>query len=264
MKNIRGYIKYIYRYRYFWMYLARCDLIARYRRSKLGMVWMMMSPLLLTIIMSFVLGTAFAYPIASYAPYILAGMVTWDFISVSTVANGMTFISCDSYIRQFDHPVSIYTLKATVVAFINLLISMIGFVIWALFMNPLNVALGLLTLPLTLVIFFLLGWALATIAAFTNTKYRDYPQMMVLVVQAIWYLSPVFFQESMFMANDALRTWFNLNPITHLLSLLRNPFIYGALPSATDYAFSIGFVLILGLFAIRINKKDAKQMIFYL
>lgn len=264
MRKTNEYLHYLFKYRYFWAYLARCDLIARYRRSKLGMLWIMLSPLFLTLIISVVFGTIFKQPIAQYAPYILAGMVAWEFLSISVIVNGMSFISSESYIRQFNHPVSLYTLKSTVVATVNFLIAMIALAIWSLFIQPMNVIIGLITLPLTVVIYFLTGWALSTIAAFLNTKYRDYPQMMALIMQAIWYVSPVFFQESMFVGNKFLAQWFWLNPITHLLYLLRKPFLYGQMPGLEDYGFSLLLMVICGLVAIWMNKKYSKRVIFYL
>ena len=264
MRKSKEYIRYLYKYRYFWAYLARCDLIARFRRSKLGMLWVMLSPLLLTLLIATVLGTILKQPIDEYAPYILAGFIAWEFLSTSVVTNGMTFVASESYIRQFNHPVSLYTLKATVVATINLLIALVALVIWSLFIHPMNTVLGLISLPLTLIIFFLIGWPLSTIAAFLNTKYRDYPQMMALLMQALWYMSPVFFQESMFASNSFLAYWFRLNPITHLLYLLRKPFLYGQMPGWSDYGFAFLLMALCALMALHMNKVNAKRVIFYL
>lgn len=264
MKKAVEYLKYLFRFRYFWAYLARSDLISRFRRSKMGMLWMMLSPLLLALIMAMVFGTVFRQPMRDYAPYILAGMVCWEFISSSMVGNGMTFIINETYIRQFNHPVTVYTLKATIVSAINFLIASIGLAIWSLFIHPMNTVMGIMTLPLTVVLFFLLGWGLSTIASFLNVKYRDYPQIMALAMQVVWYLSPVFFQESMFLNNAILRVWFHLNPITHLLYLVRKPFLYGLMPSVADYGYTLIAILVAGCIAIRMNQKQGKRVIFYL
>lgn len=264
MKKVWDYLCYLFRFRYFWAYLARSDLISRFRRSKMGMLWMVLSPLLLTLIMAFVFGTVFRQPMREYAPYILAGTVSWEFISSSMVGNGMTFIINETYIRQFNHPVTIYTLKATVVSSINFLIGSIGLAIWSLFIHPMNTVMGLMTLPLTVLLFFLLGWGLSTIASFLNVKYRDYPQIMALLMQVVWYMSPVFFQESMFLNNVILRTWFHINPITHLLYLMRKPFLYGQMPSPFDYGVAVLAIALVGLIAVWMNRKNSRRVIFYL
>lgn len=262
--NIISYCKYIYKMRYFWVYLARCDLVSKYRRSKLGMLWVVLSPLLLTFIMSFVLGTVFNMPIVEYVPYILIGMVMWDLIISSVLTGGGTFMAAYPYIRQFNHPVTIYTLKSTVVFMINFLISTVGVIIWVLFYAPENIIIGIISMPLNTILLFFLTWSITTISAYMNTKYRDFPQMMTLIMQAIWYISPVFFQEEMFTSNPMLYNFFLINPITHLLYLMRKPFLYGCFPDLTDYLFALGSILFFAAIALLLNKKYSKKVIFYL
>ena len=88
--------------------------------------------------------------------------------------------------------------------------------------------------------------------------------MMSLLMQALWYVSPVYFQESMFEANQYLLMLFRYNPITHILYLLRKPFLYCQLPVWSDYLFTVGYIVFFGLIAFFLNKKNAKKVIFYL
>lgn len=261
---MRNYFNKLYDARYFWMHLARIELKNKFRRSKLGILWTFVSPLCLTAIMSVVFATAFHVDIASYAPYILSGILCWEVFSGSFVGGSYGFISNDAYIRQFNHPVTIYTLKSAIVIILSFLISLVALAAWILFLSPLHLLLALFTLPATLLIYFILAWSGTTIAAFICTKYRDYPQMAPLILQTLWYISPVFFQKEMFESSVALSTWFYLNPITHLLQLIRAPFLEGMLPSSFDYAMSLVLVSITALFAVRVNRKSARDIIFYI
>lgn len=264
MKKLKENILYIYKMRYFWGYLARCDIIARNRRSKMGMLWIVVSPLTLTIIMAVVLGTVFKMPIVEYVPYIQIGMIFWDLFVSSLVTGGGTFMGACPYIMQYNHPLIIYTLKTAVVCTVNFMIASVGAYLWIAFTAPQNLLLGLITFPLTAILMFSLSWSMTTVAAYINTKYRDYPQVMSLVTQAIWYMSPVFFQESMFQSNEILLTLFRLNPITHILYLQRKPLINGELPSGWNYLFTVAFIAVFTLFAYLLNKKYRKKIIFYL
>lgn len=261
---MRNYISKLYDARYFWMHLARIELKNKFRRSKLGILWTFMSPLCLTGIMSVVFATAFHVDIVSYAPYILSGILCWEVFSGAFVGGSYSIISNDAYIRQFNHPVTIYTLKSAIVITISFLISLIALAAWILFLNPLHLLLALFTLPLTLLVYFVLAWSGTTIAAFTCTKYRDYPQMAPLILQTLWYVSPVFFQREMFESSEILTVWFNLNPITHILQLIRAPFLEGVLPGAFDYLMSFALVGIIALFAVHVNQKSARDIIFYI
>ena len=261
---MRDYIQKLYDARFFWMHLARIELKNKFRRSKLGILWTFISPLCLTAIMSVVFATAFHVELKEYAPYILSGILCWDVFSGAFISGSYAIVSNDAYIRQFNHPVTIYTLKTAIVITISFMIALLAITIWMLVLEPVNILIALFTLPMTLLIFFIFAWSGVTIAAFTCTKYRDYPQMAPLVLQTLWYISPVFFQESMFKAVPILHAWFNLNPITHMLMLIRQPFLYGQLPTLTNYVFSIAFTVLIALCAIRIAKKNSKDIIFYI
>ncbi len=254
----------IYKTRYFWNHLARCELKARFRRSKLGLLWTVLQPLFLTMIMAFVFSAIFNQPLGEYVLYILSGIIVWDLMNSSVVAGANSILSAEQYVRQFNHPVTIYTLRSAVLNIITFCIEMVALAPWLLVMHPIHIILGIITLPLTVVLFFLLSWSLTTLAGYYGCKYRDYPQVMSLVMQALWYVSPVMFQQQMFSGNDYL-WWFYLhNPITHILNLVREPFVYGNLPSALDYIYTIVAVSLFTVLAYMANRKNSHQIIFYL
>lgn len=261
---MNGYLKKIYKTRFFWAHLARAELNNKFRRSKLGILWSFMNPLLLTLLMSTVFGTVFNMSFVDYAPYVLSGLIVWELISASFIGGGMSIMTGEQYIRQFNHPIIIYTLKSAIVYVVTFCIAMASLIIWMLFMYPENVIIGLVTLPLTSLIYFFMSWSITTIAGYTNVKYRDYPQVIALVIQAVWYVSPVFFKKEMFTSNPTLEKLLHLNPITHILALVREPFLYGKMPSWSNYAFTIASIFVLMAIAIWINKKNQDKVIFYL
>lgn len=264
MEGLKSYLTKLYDSRYFWSHLARNDLKSRFRRSKLGMIWIVLQPFCLTIIMSVVFSTVFHQELGDYLAYILSGIVVWDLISASIIAGGSCILNSEQYIRQFNHPITIYTLRYTLLNAITFSIEINALIFWVLISKPSNLIFGFLTLPLTMILYFFLAWPITTIAGYSNTKYRDYPQVMALVMQTIWYLSPVFFKKEQFSSSRLLNQLFDLNPITHILNLIRDPFLYGRLPSAKSYGYVVLTIIVFGLLAYRCNKKNEKKIIFYL
>ncbi len=258
------YFKKVYNTRYFWYYLVKAEIMNKYRRSKLGILWAILNPLLLTFLMSFVFGTVFRMPLNDYLPYILSGLIVWDVISGSFVAGAGSIVYSEQYIRQINHPVTIYTLKSALVTIINFLIASLALCFWMLFTAPQNVILGIITLPLTTLIYLLFAWPITTFSGYVNTKYRDYPQIIALAIQALWYVSPVFFKKEMFSSNILLLNAFNLNPITHILNLVREPFLYGRLPSPYSYFMTFIFVGLWALIGYFVNKHFEYKVVFYL
>lgn len=264
MKEIKKYWEKMYRMRYFIRHLVSIGLKNKFRRSKLGILWTFVSPLCLTIIMSVVFSTAFHYDYNDYLPYILSGILFWDLFSSTFIAGGNTIIGYDSFIRQCNHPITLYTLSNALLFTVSFAISLIALAVVVLFRNPLNVLIGIVSLPLTIVIFLIFSWAGTTISSYIGVKYRDYPMGAQLILQVIWYLSPVFFEESMFESNPIIYTWFHMNPITHMLNLLRRPFLYGTFAAPVDYGYSVAFTAVICLIAFAANRKKEKNAIFYL
>lgn len=261
---MKEYWKNIYKTRYFWSHLAMNDLKARFRRSKLGMLWTVLQPLFLTLILSFVFSTVFKQPLGSYSMYVLSGLVVWDLMQTSVVGGGSSLFASEQYIRQFNHRISIYTLRYAILNMTTFLLELIALVIWVCFFKPENLLIAIMTVPLTVLLYFPLIWGIVTIAGYSGAKYRDYPQIMVLVMQMIYYFSPVFFKQEMFLSSSVLKMIFNLNPITHILNLVRYPFVYMKMPATFDYLYVVLTDVVVVLWAIWVNKKNEKKVIFYL
>lgn len=259
-----SYIKKLYDSRYFWFFLAKKEIKFKYRRSKLGGLWMMIQPLALTLILSFVFSTIFNQPMGEYALYVLSGLVVWDLIMSAFNAGGQSLISVEAYIRQFNHPKTIYTLRTAIVFTYTFVVELLGLIIWLLLIKPENVLFGLITLPLTVLLVFLFSWEVTTIAAYTNSKYYDYPQLIALIMQAVYFISPIFLQTETFVNKAGLNALYTYNPITHFLNLIREPFLYKRMPALFDYGFVVVVLLVFGMIAYLVNRKNEKTVIFYL
>lgn len=261
---MREYVNAVYNSRYFWYYLAKKDIKFKFRRSKLGGLWMMVQPLAITMILAFVFSTIFNQPMGEYAEYVLSGIVVWNLITSAFNGGGSCLISSVAYIRQFNHPKTIYSLKAAIVFTYTFVIELLGLFIWLLITNPKNLLLGLCVYPVTLIICFIITWEITTIAAYINAKYYDYPQLIGLILQAVYFISPIFLKTEVFVNKAGLDMIYKLNPITHLLNLIREPFLYGRWPSAFDFGYMVLTICWVGLIAFFINKKNEKTVIYYL
>ena len=71
--------------RHFWIHLAMSDLRSRWRRSFFGILWTLIQPLGMTLLISFVFSNMFHTSIREYAPYMLSGIVVWDFVVASAI-----------------------------------------------------------------------------------------------------------------------------------------------------------------------------------
>jgi len=259
----RDYARRIWATRYFWTHLVAADLRAKYRRSSLGILWAVIHPLALTGLLSLVMSRVFGSPIVEYAPFIFSGLILWEFVIGIVMTGCNAFINSEGYIRQFPHPLVIYSLRSTLSALVNLSLGIAGLLVWVAFWRPENLLAAVPLLPVALACYFAIGWPIATLAAFFGTRYRDLPQFLVIALQAIWYLSPVFFEPKLF-RNAGIGWLVDWNPVYYLLNLMRAPFLDGALPSPTTWMWFFGCLAFVALWALLVVRKSERSLIFYL
>lgn len=263
INELKLYAQRIDKAKYFLLHLVKWDIKFKFRGSKLGIFWTILQPLLLTLIISAVFGFVFHQEMGEYAPYILSGLLVWDIINAAVVGNSYSFLQAESYIKQYSHPVVIYPMRAAMVSLVTFFIAFSAFFIWICFLYPQNIPVGAITLPLTSMIYFVFSWSLSIISSHLHIRFRDYPYIMNLIMQVLWYFSPVFFREKMFASNELLYMAFKWNPVTQALELIREPFFSGRFPSVLTYIYLFVLMIAVAATANIINKKCEKNVIFY-
>lgn len=237
----------------FWLHLARIELKNRFRRTWLGILWALVQPFGLTLIFALVLQFIFDQSFAELSVYVLLGLVMWEWFTHAILLSSLSILSGEAFIRQQRLPLVIYPLRNFIALTVTFLIGLTGFVIWALAVQPHVVSLyWLLALPnialLALVILPFSIWS-----AIVGLMFRDFPQAAQLGLQALWYVSPVFFPKTLFQ-NPGLDIWNHYNPIANMLALLRQPLLYAQVPTLANYGIVIAFGIIsygLAIFALR-------------
>jgi lipopolysaccharide transport system permease protein len=257
------YIIGIWSARYFWMHLALSDLRIRWRRSYLGALWSILQPLGMTALIAFVLGRLFRLNVLDYAPYILSGIIVWEFILSAAVAGSLAFVQNEPYIKQYRHPLAIYTLRTAVASSLVLIMASISLIGWVLVVRPDHLGWCWLSLPLAVPLLLLTAWPLATALAYLTARFRDIPHALGLVLQALWFVSPVYF-ETRFFREAGLDGLVDYNPVYHLLQIVRAPLLSGEWPSLMNYMFCSATILVIGLLAWAIGRRHERNVIFYL
>jgi lipopolysaccharide transport system permease protein len=258
-----GYIQRIYNSRYFWWHLTLADLRAKYQRTALGLLWSIIQPLAMTLLFAFVLSNIFKQPVQDTILYIYSGLICWDVVIFTSISGSMAFMNAAPYMRQFAHPIAIYPLRSVLVGLINFGLALIGLICWVLLWQPGNVSLSWLSLPVAIMIFLLVAWPLAIICAIIGTLFRDFSQLLTIALQALWFVSPVFFSTEVFI-NGGIGFLVYDNPVYHLLELIRAPFLHGQFPTLINYGITIVLMSILWCMAVYLLSHFEKRIILYL
>ncbi len=258
-----NYLAEIWNSRYFWTHLARADLRARFRQSRLGLLWALLQPVGVALLITFVFCRVFNTPWQEFAPFVLSGVLIWDFVMGAVLTGCHAFPSAAAYIKQQKLPIVIYPLRNTLGNFIVFLVGFGGMLAMALAVGTKSIGWPLLSLVPALAIYVLLAWALSIIAAFVNTRFRDFQYLAPVLIQALYFVSPVFLEEKAF-AGTPVGAILNANPITHVMRLVRAPVLHGCPPAGISWLIALGLLLALWLLAFFLIRHEEDTIVFFL
>ncbi len=223
-----------------WPVLGWQDVKQRYRRSMLGPFWITISTGIMIAIMGPLYGKLFGQDFNSYFAFLTVGFVLWQLVAQSINDACTSFMAAESYIKQVRLPLSIHVLRVVWKNIIFFLHNMLVVVLVLVILDvPVNASLLLFPLGVLACAInaFLYGMLLGVISA----RFRDIPIIMMNVVQAAFFLTPIMWQPSMLGRHE----WsVNLNPLYHFIEIMRAPLL-GASPNPLSWPL-VGAITLAG------------------
>jgi ABC-type polysaccharide/polyol phosphate export permease len=247
------------------MALVRIDLRNRYRRSIIGIGWSLLHPIAMTVVLCVVFSHLLKQDdIKSFAPFLLSGLTFWGFLTAVVLQGCQCFFQGESYIRQHRAPLAIYPLRTTLSAGFHFLLGLVIVIAFVWCVKGFGNLPALLTLVPTLALVFIIGWSLAVCMGVANVMFQDSQHLTEVVMQIMFYVTPVFLKPEYFLERRYVSWLVRLNPFAALLELIRKPLLDGELPSQ----WAVGMGMLAGLIAVALAtmalRRFEKRMIFYL
>lgn len=207
--------------------LVRRDVVARYKRSVLGVIWTMLQPLGTMMVLTIVFSRLFGQ-IEGYTAYLLSGLIAWTFFSQTTTAAVYHSVWGGALMRRIYVPHTAFPISSVGTGVVNLVLSLAPLLlILIITQRPITSAIFFLPVPILFLTIFALGIGLllSSIAVY----FPDISEMYQIIVQAWMYLTPIMYPENIL--PEAYRTWLlYLNPMYYLISMFRYPLYNGSLP----------------------------------
>ena len=253
----------VWRHRHFWLSLVRLDLQARYRRSVLGIGWSLLSPIATTIVLCLAFYKIFNQPVREYAPFLLAGLAWWGYVTGAISRGCQCFVEAESYIRQHPLPMAVYPLRTALGAMIHFLIALavVLLLTWG-FKGFGNLA----TLPCLVIgvaVLLVFGWSVGVVAGYVNAVFRDIQHLTDIAFQVLFYLTPVIYTDDV-LVRSGLAPLVRFNPLGHLLRIVRDPLVAGVVPSWRAYGVAVTATLVLTAVAVLLLGRLQRKVVLYL
>lgn len=227
----------VFQYRDLIYQLVQRDIVARYKRSVLGIAWTLLNPLGMMLVMTIVFSQLFQ-SVKGYPTYILSGLVAWTFFAQTTSSSMQQMVWGSALLHRIYMPRTVFAISSIGTGLVNLILSFIPLII-IMFITATPLRWSLLFLPIAIILltaFSLgIGLLLSTIAIY----FPDAAEMYQVALIAWMYLTPIIYPVEII--PDTYRYWLlHLNPMYYLIQIFRQPIYDGNLPSLPMLAMGIG------------------------
>jgi lipopolysaccharide transport system permease protein len=216
-----------WRYRWMAVALARRNLMTRYTQTILGPAWFVLQPIMLTGVLTLVMGAILGAP-SDGMPYVVfaaSGTILWTTFNRSLMETSISLVTMGPIFSKVYFPrilVPVAALMTSAVEFLPVY-SLLLLLVWAygLFSGWL-----ILFFPVFVVLTLLLSFGLGLWLTVFDSYFRDVRLMLPFVLQFVFYFSPIIYGSTAIPAR--WRFLFQLNPVTGLLDGIRWSLIAGA------------------------------------
>ena len=245
-----------------WARLGVQDVRLRFRRSALGVSWIFVNLTVMVLAIGFIYGNLLGQPMREFIPYLTIGLILWNYLTNSIVEGGNAFINSEGYIKQISLPIYLYIFRAFVSIGLSALVALGAFLIVALvYRVPIGPG-TLLAVP-GLMLMMITSLLLVTIFAHLNTRFRDVAHLASVGMQVLFYVTPVIFPAEL-LRNRSLSLVVDVNPMYHLLEVVRHPLLAAGPADWRSYAVTALFIAVLAALASAVIGFYHRRIVFAL
>jgi len=237
------------------------QLILRYRRTLLGYLWTFINPFMMMSVMAVVFSALFKADLKTFAVFLFAGMIPWNFFSSVVTQSGTSFINNEGLIKKIYLPKIIFPLSIAIALLIDSALSFAALFLIIIALGG-SLSWSLLFLPISFLLLFLFAMGFGLIMSVATVYFRDLQHVILIAMQGLFFLTPILYKQDALAGKIAALV--ALNPITPFIALFRMPLIEAAVPSAHLFAQATTIAtttIAVGLF---IFIRQEKQIVFRL
>ena len=250
------------------------DFVTRYKQTILGPLWVIIQPLLTTLINFLVFGVIAGLggydvdPNKAVPTYLffMAGSVCWSYMSSTISATSNTFLSNAGIMGKVYYPRLVSPISTMFSNLINFGIQMAIMIVVAIVFavqgeNSIAFTPWMLMLPITLLQMMIFSAGLGLIFSSFTTKYRDLTMLIGFGMSLIGFLSPINYglvDILQKMPYQWLKDIFMINPISNIVLTFKYSLFGTGFFHIGWYALSWVFTIVFALLGIMLFNKTER------
>lgn len=229
----------------FLLALVEREIRSKYKFTKLGFYWMLLSPVFQMLIIGFVFQFFMPLKIDDYFIYLYIGLVVWNYFSSTISRNTRVIIDEKPLIQKSNFPREVLVISNTLTNSVGLIISLVILMLMMLFLNTGHCEMWV-GLPLALLVLIIVTLGFSFLLSTINVRHRDIEFAVSAILPLWFYGTPILYNLEML--PKEISWLFYLNPITFIMDIFRY-FILGIpIYSLSGCVSGLVFVLVMALF----------------
>ena len=221
---------------------SRRNIKLRYKRSILGVLWTLLEPLMLMTILTIVFSNVFRFDGLDYPfpLYIWSGLLLFDFFNRSTLQIVEETVASLGLASRIYVPRSAFAVATVLTYLVNWAIALIPLVaIMMVLRQPLSWA--ILTIPFGMLLSSLFALGVGLLVATLGAFFHDVKLTYQVLLTGWFYATPIIYPLEIVPA--PFEKYFLLNPLLHLVALVREPVIFARVAPLENWMAAGGFSL---------------------
>ncbi len=261
IKTIKEQLLKIKKHQFLFEELVKRDFKKKYKRTALGMLWSLVSPLMQLLVMSVVFTHFFGQNKPHYMIYLFAGNLTFSFFKDSTNGGMNSLMQNSSIITKINLPKYMFLLSKNVASLINFGLTLVIFFLFVACDGiPFSFRFFALIYPIICLIVFNIGVGLILSALFV--LFKDIQYLYDIFTMMLSYMSAIFYYTDTY--SHRTQVLFHANPIYVYITYFRDVVIYGYIPGWKTHLLCFGYACIALLAGALIYKKYNYKFMYYM
>ncbi len=234
---VRAHLEELYRSRALVANLVQREVAARYKRSVLGFLWTLLTPLM-SLAVYWVVFTKVAASISvpNYAVFLFAGLLPWTWLSSSVLSGATSITTGGALITRICLPPQVLPAVTVLTQMVHFLLS-IPIAFLAALACGVRPGAELLLLPVLVLVLLGFTYGFAVLLAAITVRFRDVPFIVQNTVPLWFFLTPIAYPLDTIPAG--LRWLYRANPATGLILPFVDVLYRSRLPDPLMLATSI-------------------------
>jgi ABC-type polysaccharide/polyol phosphate export permease len=270
--SIWQHLRELYAYRGLTYNLVLRELRARYKNSIFGFLWSLLNPLGMMLVFTFVFTVMMPNSaIPNFPIFFLCGYLPWQYFSGGVMGGAHSIVANSNLVKKVYFPRDVLPISTVMAALVNFLLALVV-LFGALIITKTRLSPYIWMLPVVILIQTMFTLGIAFIVAALNVFYRDTVMILEIVLQAWFFLTPIFYPievlprsyEFLGMTVNVHRMMYILNPMASIVAAYRALLYWGY---RTDLDFlmrtAVTTVLVLAVgywFFLRLSPRFAEEV----